>query len=30
LKGELKGHPAILKRVTAWESETACATYFGR
>jgi 6-pyruvoyltetrahydropterin/6-carboxytetrahydropterin synthase len=30
LKGELKGHPATLKRVTAWESEAACATYFGR
>jgi len=30
LKEELKGHPGILKRVTAWESETASATYFGR
>lgn len=30
LKGELKGHPATLKRVTAWESEAASATYFGR
>ena len=30
LKGELKGHPATLKKVTAWESETSCATYFGR
>jgi 6-pyruvoyltetrahydropterin/6-carboxytetrahydropterin synthase len=30
LKAELKGHPAILKEVTAWESETSCATYFGR
>lgn len=30
LKAELKDHHAILKRVTAWESETACATYFGR
>jgi 6-pyruvoyltetrahydropterin/6-carboxytetrahydropterin synthase len=30
LKGELKGHPVTLKRVTAWESEAACATYFGR
>jgi len=30
LKAELKGHHAILKRVTAWESETACVTYFGR
>jgi 6-pyruvoyltetrahydropterin/6-carboxytetrahydropterin synthase len=30
LKGELKGHHAILKRVTAWESEMTYATYFGR
>jgi 6-pyruvoyltetrahydropterin/6-carboxytetrahydropterin synthase len=30
LKTELKGHHAILKEVTAWESETSCATYFGR
>jgi len=30
LKAELKGYPAILKEVTAWESETSCATYFGR
>lgn len=30
LKTELKGHPAILKEVTAWESETSCATYSGR
>jgi 6-pyruvoyltetrahydropterin/6-carboxytetrahydropterin synthase len=30
LKEELKGHPGTLKRVTAWESETASATYFGR
>jgi 6-pyruvoyltetrahydropterin/6-carboxytetrahydropterin synthase len=30
LKKELKGHHAILKEVTAWESETSCATYFGR
>jgi 6-pyruvoyltetrahydropterin/6-carboxytetrahydropterin synthase len=30
LKAELKGHPAILKEVTAWESETSCATYSGR
>jgi len=30
LKSELKGHPVTLKKVTAWESETACATYFGR
>jgi 6-pyruvoyltetrahydropterin/6-carboxytetrahydropterin synthase len=30
LKKDLKGHRAHLKRVTAWESETACATYSGR
>jgi 6-pyruvoyltetrahydropterin/6-carboxytetrahydropterin synthase len=30
LKEELKGRHAILKEVTAWESETSCATYFGR
>ena len=30
LKTELKGHHAMLKEVTAWESETSCATYFGR
>jgi 6-pyruvoyltetrahydropterin/6-carboxytetrahydropterin synthase len=30
LKSELKGYPVTLKKVTAWESETACATYFGR
>jgi len=30
LKAELKGHHAILKKVTAWESETARATYVGR
>ncbi len=30
LKKELKGFPATLKKVTAWESENACATYFGR
>ena len=29
LKKELKGSPARLKKVTAWESENACATYFG-
>jgi 6-pyruvoyltetrahydropterin/6-carboxytetrahydropterin synthase len=29
LKAELKGHPAILKEVTAWESETSSATYSG-
>ena len=30
VKHELKGHSVTLKKVTAWESETACATYFGR
>jgi 6-pyruvoyltetrahydropterin/6-carboxytetrahydropterin synthase len=30
LRQELKGHHVVLKRVTAWESDTACATYFGR
>ena len=30
LKRELKGHPGVLKKVTAWESETSSATYFGR
>jgi 6-pyruvoyltetrahydropterin/6-carboxytetrahydropterin synthase len=30
LKSELKGHPATLKKVIAWESETSSATYFGR
>lgn len=30
LKVELKGHSAILKEVTAWESETSCASYSGR
>ena len=30
LKVELKGHRAILKEVTAWESETSSATYSGR
>jgi 6-pyruvoyltetrahydropterin/6-carboxytetrahydropterin synthase len=30
LKAELKGHPAVLKEVTAWESETSSATYSGR
>ena len=30
LKSELKGQPGILKKVSAWESETSRATYFGR
>jgi 6-pyruvoyltetrahydropterin/6-carboxytetrahydropterin synthase len=30
LKAELKGHHAVLKEVTAWESETSSATYSGR
>ena len=29
LKKELTRYPARLKRVTAWESDTASATYFG-
>ncbi len=28
-KKELKGHAARLKKVSAWESDTSCATYFG-
>jgi 6-pyruvoyltetrahydropterin/6-carboxytetrahydropterin synthase len=30
LKNDLKGNPGSLNKVTAWESETASATYFGR
>jgi 6-pyruvoyltetrahydropterin/6-carboxytetrahydropterin synthase len=30
LKAELNGHRVILTEVTAWESETCCATYFER
>ena len=30
LEVELKGQPVSLGQVTAWESESACATYFGR
>jgi 6-pyruvoyltetrahydropterin/6-carboxytetrahydropterin synthase len=30
LKRELKNHHGILRKVTAWESETSCATYSGR
>jgi 6-pyruvoyltetrahydropterin/6-carboxytetrahydropterin synthase len=30
LRSEWKGHPGALKKVTAWESETSSATYFGR
>lgn len=30
LKTELRGQPGTLKKVTAWESETSCVTYFGR
>ena len=30
LKGELKHDHVVPKRVSAWESETACASYFGR
>jgi len=29
LRLELKGKPTRIKSVTAWESETACATYLG-
>ncbi|MBM4324824.1 MAG: 6-carboxytetrahydropterin synthase QueD [Deltaproteobacteria bacterium] len=29
LKKELKGHGSHLKKVSAWESDTSCATYFG-
>ena len=30
LKKELKAYRVTLKKVTAWESETACASYLGR
>ena len=30
LRGELKGYSTKLRKVTAWESESACATYLGR
>ncbi len=30
LKKELRGYSVTLKKVTAWESETASATYYGR
>jgi 6-pyruvoyltetrahydropterin/6-carboxytetrahydropterin synthase len=30
LKGKVKEGSAVLKEVTAWESETACASYSGR
>ncbi|HSB05916.1 MAG TPA: 6-carboxytetrahydropterin synthase QueD [Thermodesulfobacteriota bacterium] len=30
LKTELNRYPVKLKRVTAWESDTASATYFGK
>ena len=30
LKAELKGYHVVLKEVTAWESESSCATYSGR
>jgi 6-pyruvoyltetrahydropterin/6-carboxytetrahydropterin synthase len=30
LKKELKPYRVTLKKVTAWESETACATFLGR
>jgi len=30
LNRQMKRSQGVLRRVTAWESETACATYFGR
>lgn len=30
LKVELKGFSVKMAKVSAWESETSCATYFGR
>ena len=30
MKEHLKGYSATLQKVSAWESETACATYFWR
>jgi len=30
MKVELKGFSAKMTKVSAWESETSCATYFGR
>jgi 6-pyruvoyltetrahydropterin/6-carboxytetrahydropterin synthase len=30
MKKELKAYRVTLKKVTAWESETACASYLGR
>ncbi len=30
LKKELRGYSVTLRRVTAWESETASTTYYGR
>jgi 6-pyruvoyltetrahydropterin/6-carboxytetrahydropterin synthase len=30
LEKDLKRYPVTVKRVTAWESDTACATYFGK
>jgi 6-pyruvoyltetrahydropterin/6-carboxytetrahydropterin synthase len=30
LKKELNRYSVNLKKVTAWESETSCATYYGR
>jgi len=30
LRKELKENTVVLKKVTAWESETACASYLGR
>ena len=30
VRGALKGESVTVRSVTAWESETACATYLGR
>jgi 6-pyruvoyltetrahydropterin/6-carboxytetrahydropterin synthase len=30
LEKDLKRYPVTVQRVTAWESDTACATYFGK
>jgi len=30
LKKDLKQYPVRLKKISAWESETSCATYYGR
>jgi 6-pyruvoyltetrahydropterin/6-carboxytetrahydropterin synthase len=30
MKEEIRGYSATLQKVSVWETETACATYFGR